>query len=391
MRLAPLAALLLLSACSPAAPPAVPLPPPPAAVAQKPPEPAPQPPTLKLPASEIPLAFDRGLWHLEGVLSLPERAEGEKVPVAVIVHGSGPMSRDGIMFGQIGLGFGFDLPVYKRLAEALSARGYAVYRYDKRTCGSFNGCKEDGPSALPYSMVETEFATAKYLGDAAAALSTVLERPEIDRDRAFFVGHSEGGQLVPGLLTARPDVRAGVMLAPPFNTMTVVLEQQSHKVKWAMTAAGKPERGEVEGKQLLDAAGALRLIERGTHLGQPILGQPPGLWASWIEIALEAPTLARKLDRPLFIVGGRYDYNVAPSEIESWGRWLGASARAPHRVRLFDCVTHALNCISQSDPARITDRDIGRDIAPQLIDEVVQFLDARGGRRPDALARRVTP
>jgi alpha-beta hydrolase superfamily lysophospholipase len=386
MRVAPLLALLLLGACSPAAQTAVPQFSMPGSAAARPSAPAPEPSRARLPASEVPLAFDRGLWHLEGVLTLPERFEGEKVPAAVIVHGSGPMSRDGIMFGQIGLGFGFELPVYKRLAEALAARGYAVYRYDKRTCGSFNDCKDDGPSALPYSMLEVEFATTEYVGDAEAALSAVLGRPEVDRDRAFFVGHSEGGQLVPGLLTARPEVRAGIMLAPPFNTMSVVLEQQGERVRWAFAAAGKPELGEAEGKQLLEAAGALRLIERGAHLGQPILGQPPGLWASWIHLALEAPELARKLDRPLFVIGGRYDYNVVPSEIETWARWLGASPRVPHRVRLLDCVTHALNCIAQSDPTRITPSDIGHDLAPELVDEVVRFLDARGGRRRDAVA-----
>jgi hypothetical protein len=384
MRFVPLAALLLLGACSPAAQTAVPQAATPEIVAAN--RPAPEPPRRRLPAEEIPLAFDRGLWHLDGVLTLPERFEGEKVPVAVIVHGSGPMSRDGIMRGQIGLGFGFELPVYKRLAESLAARGYAVYRYDKRTCGSFNGCKDDGPSAIPYSMVEVEFATTEYVGDAEAALTTVLGRPEIDRDRTFFVGHSEGGQLVPGLLTARPEVRAGIMLAPPFNTMSVVLAQQGERVRWAFAAAGKAELGEAEGKQLLDAAGALRQIERGTHFGQLILGQPPGLWASWINLAQEAPELARKLNRPLFVVGGKYDYNVAPSEIESWGRWLGASPRAPHRVRVLECVTHALNCIAQSDPTRITPSDIGRDLAPELVDEMVAFLDARGGRRSGAIA-----
>src|SRR6185369_6762687 len=122
------------------------------------------------PKEEVPMAFDRGLFHLEGTLTLPARAEGERVPAVVIVHGSGPMSRDGIMRGQLGLSFGFELPVYKRLAEALTARGYAVYRYDKRTCGTFNGCTEHGPSMMPYSLVETAFATGELVGDAEAAL-----------------------------------------------------------------------------------------------------------------------------------------------------------------------------------------------------------------------------
>jgi hypothetical protein len=292
------------------------------------------------------------------------------------------MSRDGIMRGQIGLGFGFDLPVYRKLAEALTARGYAVYRYDKRSCGSFNGCKDDGPGALPYSLVETEFSTGELVGDAEAALDTLVQRPEIDTDRTFFVGHSEGGELVPLLLSERPHVRAGVMLAPPFNTMGVVLEQQSERVRWAFAAAGEPERGEEEGKKLYEGALALRHVERGTHFGEPILGQPAGLWASWIEAALAAPDIARKLDRPLLVLGGSYDYNVAPSEIESWARWLSASSRAPHRVRVLDCVTHALNCITQKNPAHITAGDIGHDLSAELVDEVARFLDAQAAAHP---------
>jgi alpha-beta hydrolase superfamily lysophospholipase len=376
MRLLPLFAALLLGACAPAAKTVSRAPGPPVAAPTRAVDRV-EAPRARLPSEEVPLAFDRGLWHLEGVLTLPERAEGEKVPAVVIVHGSGPMSRDGVMHGQIGLGFGFALPVYKRLAEALSARGYAVYRYDKRTCGSFNGCTDHGPSAVPYSIVQEEFTTREYVGDAEAALSAIVVRPEIDRERTFFVGHSEGGGLIPVLLTARPEVRAGVMLAPPFNTMSVVLEQQSARVRWAFTAAGQPERAETEGQELLEAALALRRIEQGTHLGAPILGQPPDLWASWIELSLVAPGLARKLDRPLLVLGGSYDYNIVPSEIERWDRWLSESPGAPHRVRVLDCVTHALNCITQRDPTRITDGDIGRDVAPELIREIVAFLDAR--------------
>jgi hypothetical protein len=329
----------------------------------------------RLPQEEVPVSFDRGLWHLEGTLTLPARAEGEQVPAVVIMHGSGPMSRDGVMHGQIGLGFGFALPVYKRLAAALAAHGYAVYRYDKRSCGRFNGCADTGFTSLPYSVVETDLVTGEYVRDAEAALDTVLRHPAIDSRRTFFVGHSEGGELVPILLSERPDVRAGVMLAPPFHTMTILLQQQSERLRWALATIGKPERAAAEGDLLLSAARALEHLERGTYFGGPILGQPPGLWASWIELAEKAPLLARQLDRPLLVLGGGYDYNVDPSEIESWARWLDGSSRAKHRVRVLDCVTHALNCITQPDPSRIEPGDIGRDLSPALVHEIVSFLD----------------
>ena len=364
-------ALLAVAGCAPLA--LVPLPAPPLAPARR----ELSPPRARLAQQDVPLAFDRGLWHLQGTLTLPARDAGARVPVVVLVHGSGPMSRDGVMRGQIGLGFGFELPVYQRLAAALAAHGFAVYRYDKRTCGAFNDCADNGPSSIPYSMLAEAFSTSEYVGDAEAALDAVLRHPAIDPARTFFVGHSEGGQLVPVLLTERPAVRAGVLLAPPFHTMSVVLEQQSERVRWSFTLAGQITRAEADAAQLHDAAHALGQIERGTHLGDPILGQPPAMWASWIDLAKAAPALARELERPLLVLGGSYDYNVAPSEIEAWARWLDASPRALHRVRILACVTHALNCITQPDPRQIKPEDIGHDLAPALLDELTRFLDAQ--------------
>ena len=137
----------------------------------------------------------------------------------------------------------------------------------------------------------------------------------------------------------------------------------------------------------MEAAQALRRVEQSTHLGQRILEQPPGVWASWLELASKAPELARKLDRPLLVLGGSYDYNVVPSEIEAWARWLEGSPRAPHRVRVLPCVTHALNCIAQPDPRRITPDDIGHDLAPALIEEIARFLEANAPREVRAEPR----
>lgn len=327
------------------------------------------------PPQELPLAVERGFWLLNGTLSLPARRPGERVPAVVIVHGSGPMSRDGNMKGQIGLGFGFELPVYKRLAKALADKGYAVYRYDKRTCGSFNGCADTGRLSVPYEMWDVEFSTGEYVRDASQAFDVVSSHPAVDPERVFFVGHSEGGELIPALLAEQPKAKAGVMLAPPFHTMAVVLEQQSERVRWSFSMAGKPDQAESEGNELLEAARALHHVEQGTHLGAPILGQPPGVWASWIDYAKRAPELARQLNRPLLVLGGSYDYNVAPSEIESWARYLENAKQAAHRVRVLPCVTHALNCIRQPDPTQIRPDDIGRDLSPAVVQEVLSFLD----------------
>lgn len=62
-------------------------------------------------------------YPLNGILSLPDIASA-KVPAVVLVHGSGPADMDESI--------GANKP-FRDIAEALSAQGIAVLRYDKRT------------------------------------------------------------------------------------------------------------------------------------------------------------------------------------------------------------------------------------------------------------------
>ncbi len=327
------------------------------------------------PAEDLPLSFDQGPLRLAGTLRLPSRGVHERLPAIVIVPGSGALSRDGLMRGQLGLGFGFDLPVYRSLAEGLAERGYAVYRYDKRSCGRFNDCADNRYPTVPWALQAVEYSTAEYLADAAAAVAAVVEHPAIDPRRVFVVGHSQGGSLVPALMRVCPGLPAGIMLAPPFRPLAALLEQQGERLHWAFSLVGKPEEASTERATLVAAASALRDVEAGTHLGEPILGEPPGVWASWIKLAELAPELARSLDRPLLVLGGDYDYNVEPADIAAWGALLHGASGVAHRVRLLPCVTHALNCITQPDPTRIEPGDIGREVSPALIAEIARFLD----------------
>lgn len=323
------------------------------------------------PATESPFSFVREGRRFEGLLSVPAHRPGARLPSVVLVHGSGPMSRDGVMPGQLGLGFGFDFPVYAELARELSRLGYVVARYDKRTCVGTRYCSgEPNGFGLGSPLGEHDAVVDDFVEDAKAAYRRLLDYEFVDAGRIVFVGHSQGAQLVPRLLTDMVEAPAGVMLTPPYRDVPALLREQGELLVRIMQQAGKPERV-VEGYDLIRAADWLDALQDGKPTPARILGQPLALWRSWIKAAQEAPELARTLRRPLLVVGGDYDYNVSRDQLRLWQEWLAGS---PHRVALVPCMTHALNCISQSDPRLIESRDIGHHIDRALIEKLGVFL-----------------
>lgn len=321
---------------------------------------------------DVPFSFERAGQQFTGVVSVPEHRTGVRLPGVVLVHGSGPMSRDGIMPGQLGLGFGFDFPVYAELARELSALGYVVARYDKRTCLATRVCRGDDLSGLGVlsAFADEDTVVDDFVEDAKAAYFKLASLDFVDADRIAFVGHSQGAQLVPRLLTDVPTVPAGVMLTPPYGDVPELLREQGKLLTRIMHQAGKDDRIS-EGVELIRAAGWLEALKRGRRTPARILGQPLPLWRSWIRASLEAPVLARSLTRPLLVVGGGYDYNVSPAQLEHWQTWLSGSR---HRVVLVPCVTHALNCISQANPMLIEPRDIGHHVDAVLLQNLAGFL-----------------
>ncbi|HEY0838563.1 MAG TPA: hypothetical protein VGD74_00110, partial [Vulgatibacter sp.] len=99
--------------------------------------------------------------ELLGTITLPSRLDGP-APAVVLVHGSGPNARDEVMRGQMNMGFGFDLPVFRELAEGFSNAGYVVLRFDKRSCGPFNGCADNG-----YPMPDPDMRLGVLLDDVS--------------------------------------------------------------------------------------------------------------------------------------------------------------------------------------------------------------------------------
>jgi hypothetical protein len=86
----------------------------------------------------------RGL-DLEGTLAVP-RARGPR-PAVVLVQGSGPLGRDEVLPGQLGMMFGFEGPDLPRARARPGGRRLRRHPLDKRTCTAKQGCDNRYPEA----------------------------------------------------------------------------------------------------------------------------------------------------------------------------------------------------------------------------------------------------
>ena len=148
-------------------------------------------PEQPVPYTEEDVSFEnpQANVRLAGTLTLPRGQS--PFPAVVLVAGSGPVNRDEELFGH---------RPFAVLADHLTRRWVAVFRYDKRGVAGSTG---DFSQATTMDFAE----------DAAAGWDYLAARPDIDREQIGAVGHSEGGMIIPTLAVERPGVAFLVMLA----------------------------------------------------------------------------------------------------------------------------------------------------------------------------------
>ncbi|MBO7499486.1 MAG: alpha/beta fold hydrolase [Bacteroidaceae bacterium] len=116
--------------------------------------------------------YDHDTMQLAGTLTMPQGVEG-KVPAVILITGSGAQNRDEELMGH---------KPFKVIAEYLSARGYAVLRCDDRGVGGSTG---DMAHATTLDFAQDVEHQLMYLQSPLSDLN-------IDPDRIFLFGHSEG-------------------------------------------------------------------------------------------------------------------------------------------------------------------------------------------------------
>lgn len=316
----------------------------------------------------VPATFDSDGLALVGDLRLPEGPGPH--PGIVLVGGSGPLSRDSMAPGQLAVGFPQPVAVFADLADGLRDAGYAVLTYDKRTCGPFNGCADNG-----YPQPADDLTVDVFASDALAAVAHLRSQPQVRPDEVAVAGHSQGASFVPGMLLDDPRLVAGVMLAAPFDPVDRLLAAQAATVERIVSGMVPPHAvatNEVTRlRELARSVTDLRTSGGGSDDAQ-IGGATAGFWRSWMRVTDGVAALAEQAAQPILVVAGAADTNVGPGQAD---RWAAVLTGEDDRVVRLDCVGHALNCLGTDDVGEVTPTGIDPHVDPRVVDEVAAFLD----------------
>jgi alpha-beta hydrolase superfamily lysophospholipase len=320
-------------------------------------------------ASEERVSFPAKDLELVGALSLPEREPGERLPAVVFIAGSGPAPAHCQYGGQLGMNFGFSIPVCRDIAEALREAGIATLLYDKRACGPFNHCSENG-----YPVPSATITIEDEVQDVRAAIDMLRMRSDIDPERIVVVGQSLGGTFVPELLRTDASLAGGVMLAAAFQEPDIVLRDQA-RLFATLVAKGPPSEAADQAAASLaqSASDVSKMLDGSPDAPQQALGAPRAYWMSWFELAQRVQEQVHEVEQPLLIMAGDYDFNVSTTELELWRTALKGRSNA--RVEKLQCVTHVLNCILQPNPFAIQRSDIGAHVSDSVLASLTRFVE----------------
>ena len=293
-------------------------------------------------------------FNIGATLTRPKTGPA-RLPVAVLLGGSGIGDRDGTAFG---------VPTLAQLAGRLADAGILAVRYDKRGFGQSGG--------------RAESATLNdYAEDTRAVVRWLAARKDVDPKRIAVVGHSEGAWV--GMLAASREgkISALVTLAGASSTgAELILEQQQTALEQsAMTPADREARVTLQ-----------KQIQTAVVTGKGWEGVPPALrkqadtpWFQSVLLFDPARTI-KGVRQPMLLVHGALDKQVPIAHAER----LAGLARKESRSKTVELVVvrgvnHLLAPATTGDVSEyetLTDKNVSADVSKTITDWLTRTFAA---------------
>lgn len=330
----------------------------------------PQNPTKPFPygTEEITFAAGGGKVTLAGTLTIPQGAG--PFPAAIFIGGSGPVDRDGTIAGH---------KPFLVLADALTRKGIAILRYDKRGVGQSTGS---------YEQATMEDLT----DDAQSALAYLKARKEVDPKRTGVLGHSEGGIIAAQVATHRNDLDWLVLLGTPATPGERTLLRQSELIA---RTGGLPEEQITRSQQFDRLAYAAVREEKNTKALEAKLSaliekselnaaMPTGALQAQIHMMstpwfrefldFDPMPLLQQIDCPVLALSGDRDLQVDASDsVPLLRQAYDKSGNKDFTVVEIDGVNHLFQKAQSGSPALYG--AIEETIAPEVLNAITRWLD----------------
>lgn len=287
-------------------------------------------------------------WKLPGTLLIPE--SDAPVPAVVLVQGSGATNRDEHIYA---------VRPFLDIANALSEKGIAVLRYDKRT---FVYKRELSQGVHYRTMTVKE----EIIEDAIAAGRMLAADDRIDPQRVYILGHSLGAMLAPRIVSESQGVFSGMILAAGTNRSFLDVLLRQARTQDNLTTALREE--------LLRDGGAIADMTEEESLNAMF----NGLYAYYYWEMLQYPSAAEYLQAlalPTLIINGSRDIQVIEAEgRETWEQALDMNA--PWLTCYWTDVNHLLMRpdVEPSKYATVDEYKVSCTVAEDITDRMAAFI-----------------
>jgi hypothetical protein len=308
--------------------------------------------------SEKEISIPNADGNIPGTLCLPyDASPGHKVPVVVMVQGSGPHDRDETI--------GPNKP-FADIAHGLAARGIGTVRFDKRTWLIRQG-KMPKPAGNETITLKWEIED-----DAVAALEFARKLPEADPHGIFLLGHSLGAMTAPYIAKLAP------MESKPSGLILMAAAARPHyayvddQIRTLLKSQGKTEAQiavTLEQQHQIIAA-----VESGKLPPDQMLQGAPVHYMQEM-IALD-PTGELKRERiPALILQGGKDVQVFQADFELLKQAQDSRKVSGDDAKFFPDLNHLFMTVQGE--SSVASYQTSGQVAPEVIQTIADWLNAR--------------
>lgn len=237
-----------------------------------------------------------GFIQLPGTLYLPNTPK--KCPVVIMVHGSGPHDRN----CSIGKN-----KIFQDIALQLVQKGIAVFLYDKRTYVY--------QYIDPFPMDSMDY-NSETIEDAVEAFYAIKKVKELDSNRVFIAGHSQGAMCAPLIAKQCKGLKGLVLLAAPGRSLLEIIPEQLDYVLTTVAAEDKEESEKIHNAMKWQVKNAMKPdLTLKSKVMLPF-GAKPKYWL--FDRNYKVLEEGKKLTLPIVLLQGGRDYNVTKKDFDLW-------------------------------------------------------------------------